>query len=156
MSRVVALISGVLFGLGLMLSGMADPDKVIGFLDVSRMTDGSWEPALMMVMLGALSLYIPVYYGFIRPRVAQGGKPLFDQSYQLPNKTKVDVKLLMGAGLFGVGWGLAGMCPGPAIVNLTSFDPLFVLFVLSMVLGMFLGRLWQSRRQFTESTCQVD
>ncbi|QLE86707.1 YeeE/YedE family protein [Shewanella sp. Scap07] len=152
MNKGVALISGLLFGLGLMVSGMADPDKVIGFLDVSRMADGSWDPALMMVMSGALGVYLPLYFLVVKPRIFNGDRPLFADKYHLPTVKTVDGKLVLGAILFGVGWGVAGMCPGPAIVNLSSFDPLFILFVIAMVAGQFLTKLWRTRQQQTAAS----
>lgn len=128
---VVALFSGALFGLGLVVSGMADPAKVIGFLDLT----GDWDPTLAFVMGGAILVVGPAF-GLIFKRRS----PVFDHDFELPAKQQVDVRLLGGSALFGVGWGLSGFCPGPAVVALvpaltTGIAPVFAFFV-AMVAGM--------------------
>ncbi len=128
---VVALFSGALFGLGLAVSGMADPAKVIGFLDVA----GDWDPTLAFVMGGAILVAVPAFrLVFKRPR------PVLSGDFELPTKKEVDARLLGGSALFGVGWGLSGFCPGPAVVALvpalvTGIVPVFA-FVIAMVVGM--------------------
>ena len=124
-----ALLSGVIFGLGLAVSGMMNPAKVIGFLDVA----GSWDPTLAFVMGGALLVTIPAF------RLILGReRPLFDKSFSLPSKTSLDGRLISGAALFGVGWGMVGFCPGPAVAALaTGLTPVLV-FVAAMVAGMVL------------------
>ena len=126
---LVALLSGVLFGLGLVVSGMVNPAKVLGFLDVA----GDWDPTLAFVMGGALLVTIPAFHMILnRPR------PVFAEEFDLPTKKDVDARLLGGSALFGVGWGLAGFCPGPAVAALASgLAPVFV-FVAAMVAGMAL------------------
>ncbi len=126
---LVAFFCGVLFALGLGISGMTQPGKVTAFLDFS----GNWDPSLMFVMVGAILVYGIGYRWVVRQP-----KPLFSQSFQLPTLRAVDRPLAIGSALFGVGWGLAGFCPGPALTSVVSlqFQPL--LFVLSMVFGMFL------------------
>jgi len=124
-----ALASGLVFGLGLAVSGMMDPARVIGFLDVA----GDWDPTLAFVMGGALLVAVPAYR-FIPRR----GRPLLEEEFSLPEKKAIDTPLVGGSALFGVGWGLVGFCPGPAIAALgTGFVPVFA-FVAAMLAGMAL------------------
>jgi uncharacterized protein len=131
---LVALFSGTLFGLGLAISGMVDPAKVIGFLDIA----GDWDPTLAFVMGGALLVTIPAFRLILnRPR------PVLTDDFELPTKKDVDTRLLGGAALFGLGWGLSGFCPGPAVTALASgLAPVFA-FVAAMVAGMALYK-WVS------------
>ncbi len=124
---LVNLFAGALFGLGLAISGMVNPQKVIGFLDVA----GDWDPTLAFVMGGALLVAIPAFcLIFKRPR------PVLADEFELPTKKDVDARLLAGAAVFGIGWGLAGFCPGPAVTALaTGLTPVFA-FVAAMVMGM--------------------
>ena len=126
---IVALFAGALFGLGLAVSGMTNPAKVIGFLDVA----GEWDPTLAFVMGGALLVTIPTFRLILgRPR------PILADGFALPTKSALDGRLLGGAALFGVGWGLSGFCPGPAVAALvTGLAPVFV-FVAAMMVGMVL------------------
>jgi uncharacterized protein len=126
---LVALFSGVLFGLGLVVSGMVNPAKVLGFLDIA----GDWDPTLAFVMGGALLVAVPAFRVILkRPR------PVLAEEFDLPAKKDLDARLLAGSALFGVGWGLAGFCPGPAVTALASgLAPVFV-FVAAMVAGMAL------------------
>jgi uncharacterized protein len=126
---IVALFSGMLFGLGLAVSGMVNPAKIIGFLDVA----GDWDPTLAFVMGGALLVTAPAFRLILkRPR------PILADGFALPTKSALDVRLLGGAALFGVGWGLSGFCPGPAVTALaTGLAPVFA-FVASMMAGMAL------------------
>lgn len=129
MKMFVALFSGLLFGLGLVVSGMANPAKVIGFLDVA----GDWDPTLAFVLGGALLVTIPAFR-LILART----RPVLAEEFDLPKKKSLDVRLLGGSALFGVGWGLGGFCPGPAVTALASgLAPVFV-FVAAMVAGMAL------------------
>lgn len=122
-----ALVSGLVFGLGLAVSGMMNPAKVIGFLDVA----GDWDPTLAFVMGGALLVAVPAYR-FIPKR----GRPVLEEEFSLPKKKAIDAPLLGGSALFGVGWGLVGFCPGPAIAALgTGLLPVFA-FVAAMLSGM--------------------
>lgn len=132
---VVALFSGVLFGLGLAISGMANPQKVIGFLDVT----GDWDPTLAFVMGGALLVAIPAFRWIFGRR-----RPVLAESFEIPTKKEIDVRLVGGSVLFGVGWGLSGFCPGPAVVALvpafaTGIMPVFA-FVAAMIAGMAMYR----------------
>lgn len=129
MQVVMALVSGLLFGLGLILSGMTDPSKVIGFLDLA----GNWDPSLAFVMAGAILM------GFVAFRLAANRpKALLGDVMRLPTATRIDRRLVLGGLTFGVGWGLAGYCPGPALASLAigGFKPL--LFVLAMLGGMLI------------------
>jgi uncharacterized membrane protein YedE/YeeE len=126
---LVALFSGALFGLGLAVSGMMNPAKVIGFLDLA----GEWDPTLAFVMGGALLVTIPAFRLILgRPR------PVLAGDFALPKGSNLDARLLGGAALFGVGWGLSGFCPGPAVAALvTGLAPVFA-FVAAMMAGMVL------------------
>ncbi|WP_349918702.1 YeeE/YedE family protein [Aeromonas veronii] len=136
MERLTSLLCGLLFGLGLALSGMVDPARVLGFLDLA----GAWDPSLAFVMGGALLVFMPGYFLLIRPRrQSLSGAPIAD----VPAPT-LDGRLLGGAALFGIGWGMAGICPGPALALVTAGQPLIGLFVIAMVVGVLLvDRGWQ-------------
>ncbi len=129
MQIILALLSGLIFGFGLILSGMTDPAKVIAFLDMT----GQWNPALAFVMIGAISMSM---IGFI---VIKGNPhSLLGTTINLPQSTRIDTRLLKGAALFGIGWGMAGFCPGPAITSLGTALPLSALFVVAMAVGILL------------------
>jgi len=129
---LVALLAGTLFGAGLAWSGMADPQRVQGFLDLL----GDWDPTLAFVMAGAL---IPMAIAWpIQKRLE---KPFADAHFQLPGTTKLDAKLASGAILFGIGWGIAGLCPGPAVTGLAIAPASAALFVIAMLAGMVLERM---------------
>ena len=128
MNYLIAVIAGTLFGSGLLLSGMMDPSKVIGFLDVF----GNWDPSLIFVMGSALVVTIPTFY-----LVLKRNKPVLTERFNLPLKHTIDKPLILGAIIFGVGWGLVGYCPGPAISSLAGGSTTSIIFVLSMVAGMF-------------------
>src|SRR3712207_3423800 len=134
LKMLVNLFAGALFGLGLAISGMVNPQKVIGFLDVAD----DWDPTLAFVIGGALLVAIPAFrLIFKRPR------PVLADEFELPTKKDVDARLLAGAAVFGIGWGLAGFCPGPAVTALaTGLTPVFA-FVAAMVAGMVLYK-WTS------------
>ncbi|MEK9841630.1 MAG: DUF6691 family protein [Paracoccaceae bacterium] len=128
MKRLVAFVAGSLFGIGLFLSGMTDTSKVQGWLDLF----GNWDPTLAFVMGGAM---VPM---FIAWRFTEGRKPIYAENFPARNQSKVDRDLILGSVLFGVGWGLAGLCPGPAIASLGFGGAQSALFVLSMLVGMWL------------------
>ena len=130
MKVLVALVAGLLFGIGLVLAGMTRPDVVLGFLDVT----GRWNPQLVFVM-GAAVLTTALGYRWILGR----SRPLLETRFQLPTARTIDARLLGGAALFGMGWGLAGYCPGPALASLASGTPAIVLFVACMALGWWLA-----------------
>ena len=127
LKMLVNLFAGTLFGLGLAISGMVNPAKVIGFLDFA----GDWDPTLALVFGGALLVAIPAFRPILkRPR------PVLAEKFALPTKKDADARLLAGAAIFGIGWGLAGLCPGPAVTALASgLAPVFA-FVAAMVAGM--------------------
>lgn len=134
-----AWLVGFLFALGLGISGMTQPLKVIGFLDLF----GSWDPSLMFVMVGAILVHLILYWA-IRKRSA----PVFSMRWHVPEKTKITKSLIIGSLLFGIGWGLAGYCPGPALTSLASFQSRAFLFVGSMILGMFIFKLIDRKMNF--------
>ncbi|MEW6021484.1 MAG: DUF6691 family protein [Pseudomonadota bacterium] len=129
MHIVTALIAGLIFGIGLIVSGMTNPAKVIGFLDLA----GRWDPSLAFVMGGAILVGV-VAFGFARKRE----RSLLGAAMRLPTATHVDRRLVMGSLAFGAGWGLAGYCPGPALASLASGDAKPVIFTLAMLAGMAL------------------
>lgn len=127
--RAVALGSGLLFGIGLVISGMTKPEKVLGFLDVF----GAFDPSLLFVMVGAIGVHFFAYRWVNRHEA-----PLFDRSFWVPTRRDIDAKLVVGAMIFGAGWGLGGYCPGPAIVSLAGGGLAALVFVIAMIAGMFL------------------
>ncbi len=136
-SLLLAFLGGAIFALGLVLSQMADPAKVLNFLDVA----GHWDPSLMLVMGGALALTVP---GF--RLILKQPHPLLDGRFHLPQSAEIDADLVWGSILFGIGWGLVGLCPGPAIVGLVSgAQPIFG-FMLTMLIGYRLMDYLQIRR----------
>ncbi len=132
MPLVISLVSGLLFGFGLTVSGMINPAKVLGFLDVS----GRWDPSLVLVMAAAIPVAAA---GFAVARRFQ--TPLCAPAFSGPTKNRLDARLVLGALLFGVGWGLAGYCPGPALASLALGGWRVMLFVASMLAGMVLFRV---------------
>jgi uncharacterized protein len=134
---LAALGAGVLFGVGLVVSRMVDPGKVLAFLDLA----GRWDPSLALVMAGALAVAIP---GF---RLAQArGAPALGGRFDAPATRGIDRRLLLGAAVFGVGWGLVGFCPGPAIASLAFGQPESLVFVLAMAAGAWLHHAGPARR----------
>ena len=128
---VTALTAGALFGIGLAVSGMTLPAKVIGFLDVT----GRWDPTLAFVMAGAIAVHFVLFRLILRRQA-----PIFDSHFHVPTRRDIDLRLIGGAALFGVGWGLAGQCPGPALTNLATGAPSAFLFVATMAAGMVIQR----------------
>ncbi|ULQ46607.1 YeeE/YedE family protein [Flagellatimonas centrodinii] len=127
MRALIAVLVGMLFGFGLSLSGMTEPLRVLGFLDLA----GQWDPTLGFVMGGALMVTLP---GFWLAR--RRGRPILDSGFQLPTRRDLDRRLIIGTGLFGIGWGIAGFCPGPAIASLSSGLPMVLAFAAAMAVGM--------------------
>ncbi len=125
----VAFVSGAVFAIGLGLSGMTQPAKVVGFLDVA----GDWDPSLAFVMMGAIGVHIASAL-----RAQRGGAPVLADRFDLPAKRALDPKLLAGAALFGAGWGISGFCPGPAVVSLVALNTTTLAFVGAMLAGMAL------------------
>ena len=137
MTVIVAALVGLIFGLGLIVSGMANPQKVLGFLDLA----GPWDPSLALVMGGAVAVGL---LGFALARKRE--RSLLGEPMQLPTRKDIDAPLVVGGALFGIGWGLAGYCPGPALVGVTAGVGSAIIFTLAMLAGMLLFGLWQRRR----------
>src|SRR5260221_7206970 len=135
-----AFLCGFIFGAGLVISGMTDPAKVLGFLDVLAISKGAWDPTLAIVMAAALMVSIP---GLALAR--RRGRPLLADVAAWPTRTAIDRPLIVGAVLFGAGWGLVGLCPGPAITNLATLSPPVLLFVAAMIAGMAGHDIWRRR-----------
>ncbi|CAJ0771712.1 YeeE/YedE family protein [Ralstonia chuxiongensis] len=134
MAAITALLAGLLFGLGLMISGMANPAKVQGFLDLA----GRWDPSLAFVMIGAIAVGSLAFF-FARRRK----RSFLGLSMQLPASTVVTLRLVLGSASFGIGWGLAGFCPGPALVALGAGYPKAIGFVAAMVAGMVVFEVFE-------------
>ena len=127
--RLSEFVVGLLFGWGLLISGMTDPGKVLGFLDLG----GAWDPSLAFVMGGAIAVGV-VAFGIAKTRI----RTVLGGALHLPTSQVIDKRLVLGALLFGAGWGLAGFCPGPAVVSMATGQPKAVIFVVAMLLGMWL------------------
>jgi uncharacterized protein len=132
MNRASPFLAGLVFGIGLCLSGMTDPRKVLGFLDLG----GAWDPSLAFVMGGAVAVAFVAFRIAARRRKSLSGEP-----FHLPTAKTIDARLVGGSVIFGVGWGLVGLCPGPAITDIGFLDLRAALFVASMILGVGLYRL---------------
>lgn len=126
-------LSGVLFGIGMGISGMIDPNKVIGFLDIA----GAWDPSLAFVMGGALAVFMPSYFLIIKPRK----QAVTGEAFCTPTNNCIDARLLSGAAIFGIGWGLVGICPGPAVASLAMGNIEIVIFIAAMLIGSLLANM---------------
>ena len=138
MTVLVSLLTGLVFGVGLIVSGMADPAKVLGFLDVA----GAWDPSLAFVMVGAIGVGV-VAFAVARRRTVS----LLGAEMKLPTTRRIDRRLVLGSVVFGLGWGVAGFCPGPSLVALGMGEAKAAVFVVAMLLGMGVFELFESRRQ---------
>ncbi|MBT9558098.1 MAG: YeeE/YedE family protein [Myxococcales bacterium] len=132
MSALVAILSGLLFGVGLGLAGMLQPVKVAGFLDFFA---GNWDPTLALVMGGAV-----VVYAIAHRLITRRAAPLFDGRFHLPTRSDIDPRLLGGAALFGLGWGIGGYCPGPGLTSIATYTAPTLVFVGTMLVGMLVFR----------------
>lgn len=139
MPALASLICGFIFGAGLVISHMVQTTKVLGFLDVFGIPSSTWDPSLIVVMAAGL-LVTGIGFALIRPRA-----PIFAPKSLWPTAADIDRPLLTGAALFGIGWGLVGLCPGPAIADLATASPGVFVFVIAMAVGMAAHDLWQSR-----------
>lgn len=140
MRALVPFLLGLLFGLGLVLAGMADPAKVLAFLDLAAIPAGTWDPSLAFVMVGAVGVTFLGYRLVLRrPR------PVLEPVFHLPRRTRIDRAVIPGPAIFGVGWGLVGLCPGPAFTALGTGRPEAALFVAAMLAGMAGARLLARR-----------
>ena len=130
MNKLVALFCGTIFGIGLVISQMINPAKVLGFLNVF----GEWDPSLAFVMIGALVVSSPLFHLFKNKE-----KPIFSTSFSISENKEIDTRLIFGSILFGAGWGLAGLCPGPAISSIALLNISSVTFVFSMFIGFYIA-----------------
>jgi uncharacterized membrane protein YedE/YeeE len=143
MGLLVNAIAGLLFGVGLLISGLADPAKVLNFLDVL----GTWDPSLAFVMAGAIAVtFVGYRAAFRRPA------PLLEQRFHLPTATAIDRRVVSGAAIFGIGWGLTGFCPGPAIVSIPLLAHGTIAFVAAMLAGMGIARALVMRKADVPTT----
>ncbi|MDA7755285.1 YeeE/YedE family protein [Pseudomonadales bacterium] len=131
MAGIVAVVTGLLFGAGLAASGMTNPEKVQGFLDLT----GVWDPSLMFVMGGAVVVTL-ISFRFI----LKLSRPVFSEQFHMPSSTAIDTRLIIGAALFGTGWGLVGYCPGPALAAIAYLNSDVMIFLVAMFVGAFLGQ----------------
>jgi uncharacterized membrane protein YedE/YeeE len=146
-SHLAALAAGLVFAAGLVLSGMTQPEKVIGFLRITQ----DWDPSLAFVMMGAILVHALAYHLWLKHQK----KPVLAATFNIPTSKKIDGRLLMGALLFGLGWGLAGYCPGPALVSLMSLHESTILFGFSMAAGMVLFHFYERWRQRAHQLLQT-
>ena len=130
MSKLVSLFCGIIFGIGLVISQMINPAKVLGFLNLF----GEWDPSLVFVMIGALIVSSPLFHLFKNKE-----KPIFSTSFSISENKEIDKRLIIGSILFGAGWGLVGLCPGPAISSIALFNVSSVTFVFSMFIGFYIA-----------------
>lgn len=126
---LITFVSGFLFSVGLSIAGMTNPDKVKNFLDIT----GNFDPSLMLVMMGALGVNFLTFHFILKRKI-----PLMDKQFHIGINNTIDKKLIVGSALFGIGWGLGGICPGPSIANLLSGDYHFLAFIVAMFAGMWL------------------
>ena len=129
MSKIISLVSGIVFGVGLVISEMINPEKVLGFLDLF----GNWDPSLAFVMIGALIVSSPLFHV-----IKNKEKPLFAEKFNYSNNKEVNNRLIVGSALFGAGWGLGGLCPGPAISSIALININSITFVFAMFFGFYL------------------
>ena len=130
MSKLVSLFCGIIFGIGLVISQMINPAKVLGFLNLF----GEWDPSLAFVMIGALIVSSPLFHLFKNKE-----KPIFSTSFSISENKEIDKRLIIGSILFGAGWGLVGLCPGPAISSIALLNISSVTFVFSMFIGFYIA-----------------
>jgi len=133
MRFITAYISGLLFGLGLIVSQMVNPQKVINFLNIFS----HWDGSLLFVMLSGITTFSLGYFFIIKPR----DKPILTDIFFIPERTLIDSKLIVGAVIFGIGWGMTGICPGPAVTNIVSGNPKIAIFIIFMLMGMLFAKI---------------
>jgi len=142
---LLQFVIGLIFGVGLLVSGMSDPAKVLNFLDLGGIRAGTWDPSLAFVMAGAVAV---TFIGF--KLVLQRPQPLFAEKFYLPGRDDLDLRIAVGPVIFGVGWGLSGFCPGPALTALGFGAPAAFVFVIAMLAGMALARWVAGRRSLVQ------
>ncbi len=135
---LVGFISGILFGMGMIISGMSDPKVVIAFLDMT----GEWDPSLAFVMGGGLGVFVPFYHFLIKPRK----QAINGDEFKVPANQQIDRTLISGAAIFGVGWGLSGICPGPAVASIGGGSNTIFAFILCMLAGMVFANQYLAGR----------
>jgi uncharacterized protein len=136
MAILLQFVVGLIFGFGLLLSGMSDPAKVLNFLDLGGVKSGTWDPSLAFVMAGAVAV---TFVGF--RVVLKRAQPLFADRFHMPTRRELDLRIVAGPAIFGVGWGLAGFCPGPALTALGFGTREAAIFVVAMFAGMWVARM---------------
>lgn len=134
MNKLISLTSGIIFGIGLVVSQMINPEKVLGFLDLF----GNWDPSLAFVMMGALIVSSPLFH-----LIKNKDKPLFAEKFNYSNNKEINNKLVIGSALFGAGWGLGGLCPGPAISSIALLNINSIIFVAAMFIGFYLAKFFK-------------
>lgn len=138
--NTVSFLVGLLFAIGLAFSGMTQPQKIIDFLN-----PWNWDPSLLFVMMGAVGVHLVSY-----PLVRRRPSPLLDAKWHVPTRKDVTTRLILGSALFGLGWGLAGFCPGPALTSIATGDPRVFIFVGSMIIGMLLFKKTEAHLRLRE------
>lgn len=138
---IASLLCGFVFGLGLLISGMTQPSKVLGFLDIFGAPMGSWDPSLAVVMAAALAV---TGAGYVLAQLR--AEPVLAPRFDLSTKTDIDAPLVAGSVLFGIGWGLVGLCPGPALENLATLSPQVIVFCIAMAAGIAAHDHWYAKR----------
>ena len=128
--NIFSLISGLVFGIGLTIGGMTNPAKVIAFLNITN----NWDPSLIFVMGGAIAFVLPSFY-----LLKNKEKPIFASSFQIPSSKNINQKLIFGSSMFGIGWGMSGLCPGPAISSIAFLNISSFAFVISMFFGLYIA-----------------
>jgi len=151
MAVFLQFVIGLIFGCGLLLSGMSDPAKVLNFLDLGGIVSGSWDPSLAFVMAGAVAAS---FVGF--RLVLRRSQPLFAERFHLPTKRELDSRIVAGPAIFGVGWGLAGFCPGPALTALGFGSRAAFIFVAAVLAGMWLARFLSHLPSLSRMATPVD
>lgn len=139
MQIFVGLITGIIFSIGLSISGMVNPKKVIGYLDFF----GEWDPSLVFVMAGGVMVNLVLFNLILRRK-----NPLFSEGFSLPTARDIDKRLIWGSALFGIGWGMGGVCPGPGLSNLFTLNPKAIIFCVFLVLGMYLFKIVDEKTKF--------
>jgi len=132
MNKLVSLVAGIIFGIGLVISEMINPEKVLGFLNLF----GNWDPSLAFVMIGALVVSSPLFH-----LLKKKEKPIFAENFNYSNNKNINNRLIIGSVLFGAGWGLVGLCPGPAISSIALLNIHSIIFIVAMFFGFYLVKL---------------
>lgn len=146
MPMLAGLFAGLMFGLGLMISGLGNPAKVLNFLDIT----GNWDPSLILVMISAI-ITTAIGYRLVFLR----DKPVFNTQYFIPTRKDIDSRLVVGAMVFGLGWGIGGFCPGPAWVGLTMGNPKTQAFIVAMLVGMFIAKNLSAKLSATTNAANL-